>query len=265
MPPAIQPGGGREGHDASEQVLPLPASEMWPTTHRELERLQRKLAKRVDENEPWRWTGDRHPTIAGVFVALPDQRLNDDIRDIAWAAAVVMEGHTVIATATTTRKLVRPYRSGYLSLTIGQILEDVVAALSAKPDIILVNAAGRDHVRGAGLAIQLGAAIEHPDRRRHGSSGCRRGAGTRYASWRLDPRPDREPARGVPRPNGGEGESGDGARGVADQRRDRAGCRARHHRPPEGARTAPARSGASRRLRSEHERGGVGLRDGIHA
>ena len=48
------------------------------------------------------------------------------------------------------------------SLTIGPILEDVVAALSQRPEIMLVNAAGRDHVRGAGLAIQLGAAIDVP-------------------------------------------------------------------------------------------------------
>ena len=39
---------------------------------------------------------------------------------------------------------------------------DVVRALSQRPDIILVNAAGRDHIRGAGLAIQLGAALSLP-------------------------------------------------------------------------------------------------------
>ena len=51
---------------------------------------------------------------------------------------------------------VRAYQPGYLALTVGPILEDVVNALSQQPDIILVNAAGRDHIRGAGLAIQLG-------------------------------------------------------------------------------------------------------------
>lgn len=28
-----------------------------------------------------------------------------------------------------------------------------------RPDVVIVNAAGRDHVRGAGLAIQLGSAL----------------------------------------------------------------------------------------------------------
>ncbi|MET0474312.1 MAG: endonuclease V, partial [Mycobacterium sp.] len=149
----------------------VPSGDMWPATHRELERLQRKLARRADECETWQRTGEGEPSIAGIFVSLPTSRLKGDARDIAWAAAVVMEGHNVIATATATRKLVRPYQAGYLSLTIGPILEDVVAALSQRPDILLVNGAGRDHVRGAGLAIQLGAAInvptvgvtEHPD------------------------------------------------------------------------------------------------------
>jgi deoxyribonuclease V len=73
-----------------------------------------------------------------------------------------MEDHNVVATATATRKLVRPYRPGYLALTVGPILEVVVQALSHQPDIIVVNATGRDHIRGAGLAIQLGAALGLP-------------------------------------------------------------------------------------------------------
>jgi len=140
----------------------IPGCDMWPTAHRDLERLQRKLARRVDEREPWRWLDEGEPSIGGVFVSLPTNRHKGEARDIAWAAAVVMEGHSVVATATATRTLVRPYQAGYLSLTIGPILDDVVAALSLRPDMILVNGAGRDHVRGAGLAIQLGAALDVP-------------------------------------------------------------------------------------------------------
>jgi deoxyribonuclease V len=140
----------------------VPKPEMWPSSHRDLERLQRKLARRVDEIEPWHWAGKESPAVGGVFVSLPTNRLNDGPRDIAWAAAVIMEGHTVVATATATRRLVRPYRPGYLALTVGPILEDVVLALSQQPDIIVVNATGRDHIRGSGLAIQLGAALHLP-------------------------------------------------------------------------------------------------------
>jgi deoxyribonuclease V len=143
-------------------VMIVPKPRMWPTTTRDLERLQRKLARQADENDQWRWRGEGEPAIGGVFVSLPGNRHKNQARDIAWAAAVIMQGHNVVATATATRKLVSPYKPGYLALTVGPILEDVVQALSQPPDIIIVNAAGRDHVRGAGLAIQLGAALRVP-------------------------------------------------------------------------------------------------------
>jgi deoxyribonuclease V len=154
MDPVTQP--------PSPPVMIVPKPEMWPTSTRDLERLQRKLARQVDENEQWRWKGEGEPAIGGVFVSLPGKRHKDQARDIAWAAAVIMQGHNVVATATATRKLMSPYKPGYLALTVGPILEDVVQALSQPPDIIMVNAAGRDHIRGAGLAIQLGAALGVP-------------------------------------------------------------------------------------------------------
>ena len=80
-------------------------------------------------------------------------------RNIAWAGAVVMKNHTLLATATCTRRLTRPYHPGYLAVAVGPILEDVVHALPMRPDVVIVNAAGRDHVRGAGLAMQLGIAL----------------------------------------------------------------------------------------------------------
>jgi deoxyribonuclease V len=140
----------------------VPKPEMWPSSHRDLERLQRKLARRADEVDIFRWTAKGTSAVGGVFVSLPTNRLRDQPRDIAWAAAVSMEDHNVVATTTATRKLVRPYRPGYLALTVGPILEAVVLALSQQPDIIIVNATGRDHIRGAGLAIQLGAALGLP-------------------------------------------------------------------------------------------------------
>lgn len=147
---------------AAKPISITPQFTNWPSNHRDLERLQRKLARRADESEPWRWSGEGEPAIGGVFVSLPSSRFDDHSQDLAWAAAVVMVGHSVVATATATRKLVRSYEPGYLALTVGPILEDVVHALSERPDIILVNAAGRDHIRGAGLAIQLGAALSLP-------------------------------------------------------------------------------------------------------
>ena len=69
--------------------------------------------------EPWRWTGEGEPAIGAVFVSLPSSRFKDHSNDIAWAAAVVMVGHNIVATATATRQLVRAYQPGYLALTVG--------------------------------------------------------------------------------------------------------------------------------------------------
>ena len=241
------PGRLRAGAPApGERDVADNASRTWA-------RLQRKLAKRVDENEPWRWTGDRHPTIAGVFVALPDQRLNDDIRDIAWAAAVVMEGHTVVATATATRKLVRPTEAGYLRSRSARSSK-TSSRLSRRSRTSSSSMLQGAITFGGRLAIQLGAAIDvptvgvtdHPD------------VGERLNPARtvaMDPRPDREPPRGVPRPNRVQGQSRHGPCSVADDSRDRP----RHvlkgnpgrQRMPEPLQRARA---LSRRLRSEYER-----------
>jgi len=44
------------------------------------------------------------------------------------------------------------YRAGLLALREGPLLEAAVRSLNQVPDILLVNATGRDHPRGAGLA-----------------------------------------------------------------------------------------------------------------
>jgi deoxyribonuclease V len=238
--------------------------DMWPPTHRELERLQRKLARRVDECEPWQWRGDGEPAIAAVFVSLPTSRLKEQSRDIAWAAAVVMQDHSVVATATATRTLVRPYQAGYLSLTIGPILEDVVRALSLRPDIILVNAAGRDHVRGAGLAIQLGAAIEvptvgvteHPDIADAPEPDTHRGDWTpvridnRLVGFRVRTLSKAKPVMAHA-----------AWQTTPETARDTVLSTTGRQRMPEPLQRARE---LSRRLRSEYERSGVGMRDGIH-
>jgi deoxyribonuclease V len=55
-----------------------------------------------------------------------------------------------------------PYRPGLLALRLGPVLERVVHELSAAPDVLLVDATGRDHPRGAGFALHLGAELDLP-------------------------------------------------------------------------------------------------------
>ena len=55
-----------------------------------------------------------------------------------------------------------PYEPGLLALREGPLLEAAVRALPEPPHVVLANASGRDHPRGAGLALHLGAALELP-------------------------------------------------------------------------------------------------------
>src|SRR5581483_3570474 len=54
------------------------------------------------------------------------------------------------------------YEAGLLALREGPLLEAAVRGLSAVPDVLLVDATGRDHPRRAGLALQLGAVLGIP-------------------------------------------------------------------------------------------------------
>jgi deoxyribonuclease V len=254
-----------EAQPSTPPVVIVPKPEMWPTSTRDLERLQRKLARQVDENDPWQWKGEGDPAVGGVFVSLPGKRLVNHAQDIAWAAAVIVEGHNIVATATATRKLMSPYKPGYLALTIGPILEDVVRALTQAPDIIVVNAAGRDHIRGAGLAIQLGAALgvptvgvtEHPDIGVALQPGPRRGD---WTPMRIENRVVGFCVRSLARANPIVGHAA--WLTTPETARDVVLRVTRRMRVPEPLQKARH---LSRKLRSEYERStGTGLQDGIH-
>jgi deoxyribonuclease V len=55
-----------------------------------------------------------------------------------------------------------PYQPGLLALREGRLLEAAVRALSTQPDVVIANATGRDHPRGAGMALHLGAVLDVP-------------------------------------------------------------------------------------------------------
>jgi deoxyribonuclease V len=57
---------------------------------------------------------------------------------------------------------VRGYEPGLLALREGAVLEAAVRALAEPPDVLLVDATGRDHPRRAGLAVHLGAVLDLP-------------------------------------------------------------------------------------------------------
>jgi deoxyribonuclease V len=138
----------------------------WPGDADSLDREQERLAALA----PARWEppdGDRL-LVGGCFLAYaPGEQGPGRAGDHVWAAAVVVACPTLetLASAVLPRVVAAPYERGHLALREGPALAAAVDALRAQgrvPDVLLVDATGRDHPRGGGLALQLGAAVDAP-------------------------------------------------------------------------------------------------------
>ena len=55
-----------------------------------------------------------------------------------------------------------PYSPGLMALRIGRLMDATMRAQTTAPDVLLVDATARDHPRGAGLALHLGAELGLP-------------------------------------------------------------------------------------------------------
>lgn len=131
----------------------------WPTTRDELEALQRALAGRSRVQAAWRSPDDRPPRVGAVFVASRRGGIGlGAAGDPAWVAAIVMIEGRAVDTVLVEGTFDAPYAPGLLALREGRLLDEAVGKLSEPSDVLLVNASGRDHPRGAGLALHLGAA-----------------------------------------------------------------------------------------------------------
>lgn len=82
--------------------------------------------------------------------------------DPAWAGAALFLGKRRQAFREVGGVAGAPYEPGLLALREGPLLEAAVQGLPACPDVLLVNATGRDHPRCAGLALHLGAELDLP-------------------------------------------------------------------------------------------------------
>jgi deoxyribonuclease V len=126
----------------------------WPRTREELIEEQLLLATLVPE--PWLF--EPGARVGGVFVCFPRGESGPgQTGDQAWAAASVGE-----ETAVVHGHAGAPYEPGLLALREGALLEAAVRALPEPPDILLVDATGRDHPRRAGLTLHLGAVLDLP-------------------------------------------------------------------------------------------------------
>lgn len=165
----------------------------WPETDDELIGVQENLASEVREvlaSAPWR--PDADPLLGGCFVAFAGHPGDGpQFDDRAWASAVAwrpraspyqrggeryrktdraLSGRTGVprrardieAQVVVSGRVAAPYRPGLLALRQGPMLAKAVSRLHLVPDVLLVDATGLDHPRGAGLAVQLGAVVDLP-------------------------------------------------------------------------------------------------------
>jgi deoxyribonuclease V len=133
---------------------------VWPADADALVAEQRRLA---DVAAP-AWTPpDRGLLVGGCWVCFPRGLSGPGgAGDPAWGAAVLMDGDEVVDGVVRGGVAGAAYVPGLLALRIGPILERAVRALERAPDVLLVDATGRDHPRRAGLAIHLGAELGIP-------------------------------------------------------------------------------------------------------
>ncbi len=123
----------------------------WPATAWELTELQLELAAL----SPPLWQISETARIGACFVCFPrGPSGRGSAGDAAWASASLAETQVVVEGFAPA-----PYRAGLLALREGTLLESAVRALPETPEVLLVDATGRDHPRRAGLALHLGAVL----------------------------------------------------------------------------------------------------------
>lgn len=138
----------------------------WPQSDEELTEFQLALnreARAAVEADPW--TMAPSAVVGGCFIAYargeagPGQAGDRATAvAVAWStAASTFLGHVVV-----TDRVPAPYVPGLLARREGPILCAAVSALEPAPDVMLVDATGLDHPRGAGLAVHLGVAAGVP-------------------------------------------------------------------------------------------------------
>jgi deoxyribonuclease V len=132
----------------------------WPTSVEELVAEQVRLGSL--EPTPWRANGpdlvfgssfvcfERGPSGPGR----PGER--------GWAGAALWSAGSLLASASAEGPAGAAYEPGLLALREGPLLEAALRSLPELPDVLLVNATGRDHPRRAGLALHLGAVVGLP-------------------------------------------------------------------------------------------------------
>jgi deoxyribonuclease V len=121
---------------------------VWPSSIDDLMLAQERLGR----ERPALWRPPAQPRVAGCFAVFAGEEPGAPM----WASAATVDPPE---TATVSGASGAEDRPGLLALRAGPMLEAAVRALREPPDVLLVDATGRDHPRRAGLAVQLGSEL----------------------------------------------------------------------------------------------------------
>jgi deoxyribonuclease V len=150
----IAMGGTLEPADARRLIR-----RSWPTDAASLFEVQEQLGVMT----PPPWCDGSGRTVGGCFVAfLAGEAGPGGAGDRALVGAVTMSGRHVISDVVVLGAAGAAYEPGMLALREGPMLAAAVESLDHAPDVLLVDATGRDHPRRAGLAVHLGAVLDMP-------------------------------------------------------------------------------------------------------
>jgi deoxyribonuclease V len=131
----------------------------WPATAHELTQLQHALAELTPEH----WQPPANLLrIGACFVCFERLHGAGAAGDRGFAGAAVTYRRRLLAGVSVSGPAGGPNRSTLLALREGPLLEQAVRALAIAPEVLVVNATGRDHPRRAGLALQLGVVLGLP-------------------------------------------------------------------------------------------------------
>jgi deoxyribonuclease V len=138
----------------------MAAMARWPTDAADLASVQEELARAA----PPAWAPPPGRLLVGGCYVCFARGVTEAgaAGDPGVAGAAVTRGRRLLAAVTATGPAGAPYRPALLALREGALLEAAVRTLPLRPDVLLVNATGRDHPRRAGLALHLGAVLDLP-------------------------------------------------------------------------------------------------------
>ena len=97
---------------------------------------------------------DEIPIVVGIDQAFLDE--------VAISAIVAMQGGSIIERAWAVADLEIPYIPGLLSFREGEAIIAALEALSAEPDLAVLDGSGRIHYRQAGIATHIGVTFDMP-------------------------------------------------------------------------------------------------------